>query len=270
VLTPQQQQRFEEQGFLRLPGAVDGAVAAGLRERVRDFLAARRLVPAAPGPLFAVHAGKTAPLVKALGFGETWGPKLLEAVDDLLGPGAWQLPRHAGQLLAISFPNEGREWRLPHKSWHLDYPAPTSLRRSPGVQIFLCVDRVEPRGGATLVASGIHRLVDALRRRCEADWPGRSGQVRRLLQGEVPWLGALLSERAGEDRAARFLAESTLWNGVPLRVAPLTGEPGDVLAVHPWLLHAASPNCGTRPRLVLTERIWSSAWQPSPPHDGDA
>ena len=35
----------------------------------------------------------------------------------------------------------------------------------------------------------------------------------------------------------------------------VTGEPGDVWLMHPWMLHAPSANCSERPRMVLTERV---------------
>jgi hypothetical protein len=123
------------------------------------------------------------------------------------------------------------------------------------VQLFLCVDRVAPHAGGTLVACGTHRLIDALRRREGPAWAGRSVEVRRRLRAEVPWLADLASLRAGEDREARFMSEVTPFAGAPLQVVELAGEPGDVYVMHPWLLHAPAANCGSLPRLVLTERI---------------
>jgi hypothetical protein len=79
--------------------------------------------------------------------------------------------------------------------------------------------------------------------------------VRQRLLERVPWLRELLSLRPGEDRVARFLERVDDVGGAALRVAELTGEPGDVVAMHPWLLHSTSPNCGDRPRLVVSERI---------------
>jgi len=48
--------------------------------------------------------------------------------------------------------------------------------------------------------------------------------------------------------------------GVTLRVVELTGEPGDMVLCHPTIVHTASPNCGTWPRLMRigmigTERL---------------
>jgi hypothetical protein len=43
--------------------------------------------------------------------------------------------------------------------------------------------------------------------------------------------------------------------GVPVRVAELAGEAGDVVIGHPWLLHCGAPNCGPAPRLMRVQRV---------------
>ena len=46
---------------------------------------------------------------------------------------------------------------------------------------------------------------------------------------------------------------------VPVRVAEISGEAGDVVVAHPWLLHCApTPNCGDVPRLMRVQRIRTS------------
>jgi ectoine hydroxylase-related dioxygenase (phytanoyl-CoA dioxygenase family) len=37
-----------------------------------------------------------------------------------------------------------------------------------------------------------------------------------------------------------------------VRVVELTGEPGDVVFMHPHLLHAAAPNRSDSPRFMIT------------------
>lgn len=54
------------------------------------------------------------------------------------------------------------------------------------------------------------------------------------------------------------MAEPTNVDGAPLQVVEFTGGPGDVIAMHPWTLHAPALNCGIHPRMVLTERIRSA------------
>jgi Phytanoyl-CoA dioxygenase (PhyH) len=255
MLSAVQREEFGARGLLWLRAAVDPAVVADLRARVAEYLAKKRAIPASPPPRFAVNASVTAPVVRKLDFAKTWGDPVVGVIEDLLGAGAWAAPPHAGQLLMITWPSPGAEWSLPHKSWHLDYVAPAAATRMPGVQVFLLVDRIEPRSGGTLFAAGSHRLVDALRRRRPPDWPGASSEVRRSLARDVPWLRELWSQRPGEDRIARFMGGVTAADGADLQVLEAVGEPGDVLAMHPWVLHAPAPNCGARPRMLLTERI---------------
>ena len=255
MLSAEQRQEFEARGLLWLRAAVDPQAVARLRDRVWEHLAQTGAVPKSLPPRFAVNASRFTRLARQLDFAKTWGESVVGVIDALLGPGAWTVPHQAGQLLMMTWPDPGGVWTLPRKSWHLDYPAPTAAARVPGVQVFLFVDRIEPRGGGTLFAAGSHRLVDALRRRHAPDWPGASSEVRRSLARDVPWLRALWSERTGTDRIARFMGGVTASGGGELQVVEAVGEPGDVLAMHPWTLHAPAPNCGTRPRMLLTERI---------------
>jgi hypothetical protein len=52
------------------------------------------------------------------------------------------------------------------------------------------------------------------------------------------------------DRIAAFMDSETIVEGVPLRVAELTGEPGDMVFCHPVMVHCVAPNRGTRPRFM--------------------
>jgi hypothetical protein len=257
VLSAEQRAEFEERGLLALRGCVAGLAVAELRARVLERI--RRLVPAPVPPGFMVHASATASLVKRVPFADAWGADAVALVDELVGADRY-VPPAAGQILAVSFPVPGAPWSVPHKVWHLDYTAPGSLTGPAGLQLFLCLDRVAPRSGATVVACGTHRLVHALRSRKGPGWPGRSQEVRKRLAAEVPWLRALTSLRDGEDRVARFVDRAETYEGVALQVAELAGDPGDVFAMHPWMLHAPALNCGDRPRLVLTERVRSTEW----------
>lgn len=254
MLTTDERMEFESRGVVRLAGAVDRTLTAALRERVLAFIAERKLVPESPPRGFAEFASQTAPLWKSLGFEEVWGGRLLAIVDELLGREAWQLPQQAGQLL-MTFPLSGAQWDVPRKVWHLDYMAPGAARGIPGVQVFLCLDEIAPRGGGTLVAAGVHRFIDAIRCREGPAWPGRSADVRKALQREVAWVRDLGTARNGEDRVARFMAKPTSASAGALQVVEMTGQPGDVWVMHPWMLHAPAPNCAARPRMALTERI---------------
>jgi ectoine hydroxylase-related dioxygenase (phytanoyl-CoA dioxygenase family) len=123
------------------------------------------------------------------------------------------------------------------------------------VQVFLIVDRVEAHGGGTLVIEGTHRSIDHIRRREGPGFAGASSELRRALRRDVPWLREVWSVRPGEDRIARFLGVRQEHEGVGLRVVEMTGEPGDVFVMHPWMLHAPSLNASARARVMVTERF---------------
>lgn len=259
MLSAEQRREFAARGILPLRGAADPAVVAAFRERLLSFVAERKLAPEGLGQWLAVKASLTAPVAKTCGFAELWGPTVLAAVDGLLGANRLRVPKYAGQVLPLTWPQPAQAWHVPDKGWHLDYAAPRAARGLPGLQVFLCLDRVEPRGAATLVAAGTARLIDAIRLRRGNAWEGRSADVRKALAREVPWLRELTTTRADEDRIARFMEKPTHFDGSDLQVIELTGEPGDVWLMHPWLLHAASPNCSERPRMVVTERLSAAA-----------
>ena len=242
MLTPAERQVFERDGVVALRCAASAAAVGELRAALQARLAASAT---------ALTPSQLADIAKQHEFAATWGPRVIGAVNDLLGAGHWELPKAAGQVLFANAPTPGVRWDVPHSIWHLDYPAPGSTRSLPGVQLFLCLDRVAPRAGGTVVIAGIHRAVDAIRRRAGDAWPGRSREVRRELHRTSRWFRDLCSTRPGEDRIGRFMSGAC----ESLRVVELTGEPGDVHLMHPWTVHAPAPSCGDRPRLALSERI---------------
>jgi hypothetical protein len=145
-------------------------------------------------------------------------PTVVAAIDELLGHG-WPAPFSWGDPL-VTFPRPG-EWRMPRTGWHIDFPARSTLR----LKWLGYLAPVGPGGGGTVVLAGSHRRVaDYLRTADPAD-PGRSSTVR----------DAVLDEPADDGRAVE-----------------LTGEPGDVVFLHPHLFHAPAPNHSTAPRLMVT------------------
>ncbi len=260
MLTAEQRRDFDQRGVVRLAGAADARIVETLHGEIQALIAKRGLTPEPSVWSATLHASKLASVGKAHGFAEVWGARVTLAVDELIGAGKWLPPKYSGQILSMPWPrDDGKGWEVPHKGWHLDYRAPGFPHELPGVQLFLCLDRLESHSGATLVAAGLPRLVDAIRRRAGDAWPGSSLEVRKALRRESLWFRELNSIRPGEDRSARFMTPTVEGDGLSLEVVELSGEPGDVWLMHPWLVHSASPNCGTRPRLVMTERIRTAA-----------
>jgi ectoine hydroxylase-related dioxygenase (phytanoyl-CoA dioxygenase family) len=176
-------------------------------------------------------------------------------LDDLMGPGRWAEPAHWGQPL-VCFPTAA-PWTLPHRSWHLDGPCEAASRRAMVGRLFLILGPLAPQGGGTVVATGSHRLVEAL-----ADAAGEtvhSGEMRQRLAALDPWFAELMTASGAGDRAGRFMAEPTEVAGVSLRVEEMTGEPGDLYLMHPRALHAGAPNAAVQPRLVLSQFVLPKA-----------
>jgi hypothetical protein len=141
-----------------------------------------------------------------------------------------------------SLPNSGR-WLLPG-GWHTDIPRLAS-GRCPGVQLFIFLDSVRPRGGGTLVVAGSHRLLN----------DGRNLKVKEInatLRSE-PFFQQLFGLRNGGEDGDALPAGRV--DGARLEVLELVGEPGDVWLMDLRVLHAAAPNISERPRLMATYRF---------------
>jgi ectoine hydroxylase-related dioxygenase (phytanoyl-CoA dioxygenase family) len=173
------------------------------------------------------------------------------AVDAILGADAWDAPRRWGQPL-LTFPTPG-PWRLPAAAWHLDFPVRPGLGSRFATRALVLLTEVDPGGGGTVLLEGSHQL--AVR-----GGAGRSADVRRRLARQHPWLADLFRRKGGAaDRTRRFMEEGARLDGVGVRVVEVTGEPGDVVFFHPWLLHAAAPDVHQAPRMMVGESLTTRA-----------
>jgi hypothetical protein len=170
--------------------------------------------------------------------------------DDLLGKGAWSPPRDWGRPL-VTFPEPGA-WDVPARLWHWDNPCELHLDRPRALFVVSFIGPVAPRGGGTLVLSGSPRLLIRQERAIPArERSGSGARVWERFHRSHPWLMALTGQAPSPaDRTAAFMDGETVVDGVPLRVAELTGEPGDMVFCHPVMVHCAAPNRGTRPRFM--------------------
>jgi ectoine hydroxylase-related dioxygenase (phytanoyl-CoA dioxygenase family) len=137
--------------------------------------------------------------------------------------------------------------------WHTDFPYFLPTDSLAGALAFSFIGEVPERSGGTLVVEGSPRLVA----RFVADKPKLRVQkmkvTRQALMSSDPWLKALCAE--SDDGAERFMRAEQRVSEVPVRVVELTGEPGDIVVGHPWLLHTPTPNRGHRPRFMRVQRI---------------
>ncbi|HVX17853.1 MAG TPA: phytanoyl-CoA dioxygenase family protein [Acidimicrobiales bacterium] len=82
--------------------------------------------------------------------------------------------------------------------------------------------------------------------------------VKQLL-GDHSWFAELFTAAEANDpveRIRRFMLDDAEIDGIRVRVRELTGSAGDVVLLHPWLLHCASANTADRPRMMVTHTIY--------------
>lgn len=230
-----------------MPGAVSKTDAREMEDRVWTWLAERDGVERDDRSTWPVEVTKLQPLRRAGvfdGFINTDTSKIIEA---LLGPGWHQFGMSPQALL--SFPTTA-PWELPHQRWHFDLPARGPVTGFGALRCLGFVNEVGPRGGGTLVVAGSHALVRAIVARSGDHDAGSSSDVRRALARTSPWFAAL--SEPGGDRLSRFMDEGDTVDGVDVRVVELTGAPGDLVVMHPWVLHNISMNVAETPRMMTS------------------
>ncbi len=130
--------------------------------------------------------------------------------------------------------------------WHFDIPARGPANGFGALRCLGFVNDVAARGGGTLVVEGSHQLVRALVAASPANDAGQSGDVRRVLAQPSPWFAAL--SEPGGDRIRRFMDTGDTIDSV----VELTGAPGEVVLMHPWVLHNISMNVADTPRMMTS------------------
>jgi hypothetical protein len=83
--------------------------------------------------------------------------------------------------------------------------------------------------------------------------PVRSAQVRDRLKAEHPWFARLLTAPTADLRA--FINIEAQVGSRSVRLEEMTGAPGDLIIMHPAVLHGTAHNALDRPRIMLTEWI---------------
>lgn len=241
-LTECQVQGFIEDGFVR----IDGAFPTDLARQCRDELwAAAGLSPDRPEgwtrPVIRIAAMSTPAFVQAANT-----PLLHRAYDRLAGPGRWLAPQGLGSF-PIRFPSPIAPG---DDGWHVDMSfgdGPDFMEwrvnvKSSGralLMLFLFSD-VGPDDAPTRIRRGSHATI-----------------ARELLPyGTV---GATLRQLSANGYASTEACPEAL----------ATGAAGTVYLCHPFLVHAAQPHRGTRPRFMalpplLPKGEFDPALSPSP------
>jgi hypothetical protein len=254
MLTASQRAEFEGKGFVRVPGAFSREQAAAMEARVWRWLERKYGVSQSDPATWRDVAPTGLQGLKRQGIFDPIGSEVTcGALDALLGPGGWQRPRDWGGFL-VNFPGAG-PWRVPSRVWHTDFGFCAPLERPHGALVLSFLSDVPRGAGGTLAVEGSPRVI----RRFLAEHPravqAKMKNVRLALCDSDAWFRTLTSPDADPARSERLMETGAVIGGVPVRVVELSGEAGDLVIGHPWLLHAGAPNCGTQPRMMRVQRI---------------
>ncbi|MFJ9822583.1 phytanoyl-CoA dioxygenase family protein [Streptomyces sp. NPDC101151] len=229
-------ERFLTDGFVRIEGAFPPRVA---EDCARLLWRETGYDPQDPGtwqdPVVRVGGMAQGPFAAAAN-----SPALHTAFDALVGPGRWE-PRYSLGTFPLRFPHSDEPgdtgWHiegsyLPDGAAHYH----TNLRsRDRALLMLFLFSEVTVADAPTRIRVGSHL------------------DVPRILQpyGEEGASFLELGPRVADASSHRPLAHAT-------------GRPGDVYLCHPFLVHAAQPHHGTRPRFMAQPPL-----SPALPYDPD-
>jgi hypothetical protein len=260
ALTRDQLDEFDQRGVVRLPGFYPASDIGVMRDRLWSELEMRHgLYRDRPESWSTAASPQLQALKRAGAFRALGSDRLVALADALLGVGCWDAPAQWGRVL-ITFPTSAPPLQRP--PWHLDITGTERLDPLPILRIFTFLEPVLPRGGGTLYVAGSHRLAMAFERTREA--PVRSAPVCTWLKAEHAWFARLLTAPTAELRA--FLDVEARVGSCSVRLEEMTGAPGDLIIMHPAILHGTAHNALARPRLMLTEWITRRAGAATPRH----
>ena len=234
--------RFVRDGFVRFEQAVPADV---VDECVRLLWNEIDAEPGDPGtwkqPVHWIGHMAQPPFARAATM-----PVLVDALDALVGPGRWEPRRDGIGAFPLRFPHAEEP---DDAGWHIEgaYTPPgessywTNVHSScrAMLTLFLFTD-VDESNAPTRIRVGSHMDVPPVLRR----------------YGDRGASGAVLSPEVDAASAHR-------------PVAPATGRAGDVFVCHPFLVHAAQPHHGTRPRFLAQPCISPSAEHMQAPYAGN-
>ena len=218
VLQPADVEQFLADGYVVLREAFPSAVAAQIRERLWKRM---ELSPNDPSGwkksvIHLQEAYKDAPFTDAL------TERLFAGYDDVMGEDRYNRINSLGWW-PVSFPGfDAPPWQPPTTGWHVDgiqfhhhiYSKDQGL-----LPIFLLSD-IGPGDGGTAVDAGSH--IRNARILAAAEPAGLSPTELTVKVNQTP----------------------------PVRPVEMTGRAGDVVLLHPFMLHARSANTGKSVRFI--------------------
>lgn len=239
---------LEDRGLVKLEGVVSKVQVTLARDLICDIAEKHELYSAGKWTRSGSRFSDAKPFRSAINalnhddhFPELISEEVVQIARDLQGEAVAPLP--PGQQILFTLPSRV-PWSVPNDVWHIDIPRLGKLG-APGLQVFIFLDDVEPKGGGTLVLSGSHRLLNTSR-------VMRSKELKRALCAEQYFQILFDSERAPINRLKDTVG---LVDGVNLEIVELTGTSGDIYFMDLRTLHTPAPNSSKTARLMMTCRL---------------
>jgi len=226
VLDNHQVDEFIRDGYTVVRNVFSPQIAEAIRDYLWEELAAQGVRRASPSTWTkrVVHLAK---VYHEEPFTGVWTDRLFGALDDVLGEGRYSAPVGLGWW-PVSFPNfDTPPWSAPTEGWHIDgiqFHHHINSADQGLLPLFILSD-ISPGGGGTAVSAGSHAITARILATAEPDGLDDDELTTRVLQHPI------------QD------------------VRELTGKAGDVALVHPFLLHARSPNTGPAVRFICNPCI---------------
>jgi hypothetical protein len=248
---------FREHGWARVRGAFDAEAARAMRDTVWRALEDVGIHRERPSTWTVERPPSLQHLKENPVFQKVGSSTLLSAIDATLEGRPYSKPKDWGAFF-LAFPGM-TPWHIPTRGWHIDANYASPLLPIRGVKTFALFGDIASRGGGTLMVSGSHRLVHRWFQESRPPRGARSAQMRKLLQMQ-PYVRDLHSEGDARERIERFMNRVEDLDGIPLQVVEAAGSAGDVILVHPLVMHVAAPNNAAEPRFMVSGGITTDMW----------
>ena len=169
-------------------------------------------------------------------------PRLLLSICDMHPHYSWKWVDGAVTGLGwihMRFPySRSKTWKPPKTGWHLDGLKNNMIDYKKSVTVLPLITSITKNGGGTALFKGSHKLINYwihnLQNRISL-----SDYIDKHVNSELDkYSGDESSDKSGDESRKTTLVEAQ-------------GEEGDILIMHPHLIHATS-NCGKNNKLRIT------------------
>jgi hypothetical protein len=253
-LTLHQHKQFHANGFVQLNGVVSVEETNDMHTRLWTLLENRGQMKDDPSTWTSGPGGYRLSDMRKADVAPKSNKQLGYALNVLFGDNHWGNGATWAQTL-LTFPKPDETWKVPTSVWHVDFAYRHNEFVS-GVNVLLFVDDVAKGGGGTCVAQGSQHAI----KNFMAEYPDlkkeKQAVITKQLYATHPWFNELKGKPSLADRNQRLMDQDTLVNDIPLRVVELTGKAGDVVILHPSLIHCMSPNVLDKPRVMRACRLF--------------